>query len=514
MEYDPNPRAVAGHNEVEITEPQEGAQAMFCACEADEAWYGGAAGGGKTWGLVACGLSAFSVPMTGVIFRRTTKQLKGLVDETHELYKLAFQHPPARYVGGNDRIWYFSSGAKLELAHLQLEKNMIDWDGIPIDLLMFDELPHFTFNQYHYLRSRNRGLGYVRPFTRGTFNPNVDSWTTPIVYDWLDKKKEYANPEMAGVIKYYLTRDDNTRFYLYDPEELLEWWKNNNREAWDACRPYPRNSPLAGQDWHWKRPVPTSFTFIPASLDDNPILEQRNPGYRGTLMSGTLVERARKLHGNFLIREAAGNMFKREWCRDIENDLQFIKEEDVPWDTLTLCRGWDLAATEKTPSNNPSWTCGTLIGRCRKTGMFYVLDHKYFQHSFGRVRQMIVQTAKSDPKNTLVSIPQDPGQAAVGQKRDFTNLLAGYTFIITPEARSEATDDRSAKVSRFNPFSAMAYAKNVRIMEGDWNERFCGTLEAFPDGVIKDDADSTSRAFDGLMNNIPTDYGRMSGRVK
>jgi hypothetical protein len=40
--------------------------------------------------------------------------------------------------------WHWPSGAKVKMAHLEYEKNLQDWQGSQVPLIVFDELPHFT----------------------------------------------------------------------------------------------------------------------------------------------------------------------------------------------------------------------------------------------------------------------------------------------------------------------------------------------------------------------------------
>ena len=69
--------------------PQPGPQEAFLASSADIAIYGGAAGGGKSWGLLLEGVRHVSNPEFGAVyFRRTMPQIKnegGLWDESEKL---------------------------------------------------------------------------------------------------------------------------------------------------------------------------------------------------------------------------------------------------------------------------------------------------------------------------------------------------------------------------------------------------------------------------------------------
>ncbi len=62
--------------------PLDGPQAQALASEADETFYGGAAGGGKSDCLLGC---AMTEHQDAIIFRREYPQLRGLVKRSREI---------------------------------------------------------------------------------------------------------------------------------------------------------------------------------------------------------------------------------------------------------------------------------------------------------------------------------------------------------------------------------------------------------------------------------------------
>src|SRR4051794_4864080 len=77
--------------------PQPGPQTMFLTTPADIAGYGGAAGGGKSFGLLLEALRHIHNPDFGwVIFRRTYPEIKnegGLWDDSSDLFPLIGGEP-------------------------------------------------------------------------------------------------------------------------------------------------------------------------------------------------------------------------------------------------------------------------------------------------------------------------------------------------------------------------------------------------------------------------------------
>lgn len=179
-----------------------------------------------------------------------------------------------------------------------------------------------------------------------------------------------------------------------------------------------------------------------------------------------------------------GGMFKRAWFKTVRA---------APAAVRASCRGWDLAATEKTQTNNPAFTVGLRLSVDAK-GCYFIEDVQRDRGSPAMVEQMILATAKSDSMarpGTRVSIPQDPGQAAKSQVMAFSKLLAGFDIRFTPESGD--------KEERATPVSAQAEAGNIFIVEGPWNEAFLSELAVFPAANHKDQVDALSRAFAELL---------------
>lgn len=266
--------------------PQKGFQETVLACKADIAIVGGAAGCGKTFlMLIEAVRNNKNARFGAVIFRRTTVQIKnegGLWDESEKLYP---------YLGGVPKEsalqWQFRSGSKIKFAHMEYEKNKIDWQGAQICMIGFDELTHFTEGQFWYLFSRNRSDCGIKPYIRATCNPDPDSWVAKLIAWWIDQDTGFPIPARSGVIRYF-ARDDNTII-----------WGDTIAEVQDQAPHLFKIRELRDRDMG---SLIKSFTFISGSIYDNEIFIDKDPGYLGNLLSLQAEERSRLLEGNWLIR--------------------------------------------------------------------------------------------------------------------------------------------------------------------------------------------------------------------
>jgi hypothetical protein len=239
-------------------------QREFLGASADIAVYGGAAGGGKSWALVYDPIRHVRVPgFTGIIFRRTSPEITnagGLWDEAQELY------PAAGGKAVQDRLEYrFKPKARISFRHLEHEADKLGYQGSQICYLAFDELTHFTESMFFYLLSRNRSKCGVRPYVRGTTNPQPGWVKSRLLAPWVDEEFK-GTPARPGEIR---------------------WFRRIGGEiTW-----VPEGTPRA-----------KSVTFIPARVTDNKALLDANPEYVDNLEALPDVERERLLNGNWRVR--------------------------------------------------------------------------------------------------------------------------------------------------------------------------------------------------------------------
>ncbi len=450
-----------------VLAPQPGPQTALLSSPADVIVYGGEVGGGKSWGLLFGAARHIDVPgYSAVIFRRESTQVTGpgsLWEESAGLYGAMGGKPI-----GNRLEWRFRTSdpkrdAIIAFGHLQYERDKQNHQGRAYAFLGFDEATHFTESQFLYLLSRNRSTCGVTPRVRMTTNPEPDSWVARLISWWWDQKTGYPIPERDGVVRYMARVGDD--FVLGDTGADV------------AAR--------SGQ------PAETikSLTFIRSRLDDNQVLNYRDPGYRARVELLPKVERDRLLGGNWLVKAVGGEYFEKPW---------FEVVEAAPTNTTKRVRAWDLAATKPGPKNrDPDWSIGLLVSVDSKRTV-YIEDMVALRDQPHGVDQAILNTASQDGRATIQCFWQDPGAAGKSDLARRKRELMGYS------TDSLVAASGKGKVAWAIPVSSYAKAGNIKVVRGDWNGQFFQQLEGFPAPDCHDDVvDALSLAYNKLsIDNV------------
>lgn len=249
-----------------IFTPNPGPQTEFLAAAEREVLYGGSAGGGKTFSLIADPMRYFDNPnFNGLILRRTNDELREIIWKTQELYPKAFKG--AKWQEKKSQ-WVFPSGARLWLTYLERDEDVLRYQGQAFSYIAFDELTqHPTPFAWNYMRSRLRTTDPNLPiFMRGTTNPGGPG------HSWV--KQMFIDPAPA-----------NTPFIATDLETGEE---------------------LRYPDTHPEKPGQPLFKrrFIPASLYDNPYLAN-DGAYEANLLSLPEMQRRQLLEGDWAVATGA-----------------------------------------------------------------------------------------------------------------------------------------------------------------------------------------------------------------
>ena len=265
--------------------PNKGPQTEFLAASEREVLYGGAAGGGKSYGLLADPMRYFSNPnFSGLILRRSVDELRELVWKSQELYPKAFKG--AKW-GEKKSQWSFPSGAKLWFSYLDRDQDVLRYQGQSFSYIAVDELTQYpSAFCWNYLRSRLRTTDPTLPIhMRATTNPGG------IGHSWV--KRCFVDPAPA-----------NTKFIAQDiesGEDLV----------------YPEGHEKAGEPLFYRR-------FIPASLVDNPYLMEGGQ-YEANLLSLPEMQRRQLLEGDWAVADGAA-------FSEFRQSIHVIEPYDIPHD--------------------------------------------------------------------------------------------------------------------------------------------------------------------------------------
>lgn len=216
-----------------------GPQTMALESDADELYYGGGAGGGKSDLLLGYALSR---ARSGIVFRRQFKQLEGPEGLIERSKKIVGK---SEHFNNSRMIWRLGE-RMLEFGAVDHEDDKEKYQGRAHDFKGFDEITQFTESQYIYLTAwaRTTVLGQrVRVIACGNPPQTTEGeWVIQRWAPWLDES--HPNPAAPGELRWF-ARVDNEDVECDGPE------------------PFEHNGEMI---------QPSSRTFIPARVTDNPYL--------------------------------------------------------------------------------------------------------------------------------------------------------------------------------------------------------------------------------------------------
>jgi hypothetical protein len=242
--------------------PNPGPQSDAYRCEADELFYGGQAGGGKT--DLGLGL-ALTAHKRSLILRRIHKDAVKLVERVGEIL--------GNRDGYNGQLQRWKLGPRvIEFAGCEHEDDKQRFKGDPHDFIYFDEGTDFVFAQYRFIIGWNRSsvAGQRCRVVVGSNPPTTSEglWVIKHWAPWLDRM--HPRPAQPGELRWFTTGPDGEDVEV------------------DGRGPHP----MGGE-----QVLARSRTYLPARLSDNPDLAET--GY-GAVLAGLPPElRAAYRDGNF-----------------------------------------------------------------------------------------------------------------------------------------------------------------------------------------------------------------------
>lgn len=297
-------------------------QGIALTSKAQELFYGGAAGGGKSH-LLRVAAIAFCYDIPGLqtyLFRRVFPDLwKNHMSGPTSFFCLLSNWIEQKLVKINisKSAIEFWNGSIIHLCHCQYEKDVYKYQGAEIHLLLIDELTHFVKSMYSFLRSRVRLGGLHIPEKYKGIFPRIICSGNPggIGHNWV--KHDFI--DFASVFEIKQAAIDEGGM---------------------------------------------TRQFIPALLEDNPTMAETDPDYENRLQGLGNKELVRGMrYGDWDI--VAGGMFDDVWDRNVHIVMPF----EIPL-TWRIDRSFDWGSSK--PYSVGWWAesdgCDiTINGRARST---------------------------------------------------------------------------------------------------------------------------------------------------
>lgn len=277
--------------------PQEGPQKEAFYSEADELFYGGAAGGGKTDLMIGLATSEASPHQKSIIFRRSYGETKDIVSRIESLYD------NVKFKAGNAmRFDGLPFNKTLEVGSVPNFQEAKKYKGRPHDLKLFDEVSDIPEQVYTFL------IGWTRTTEKNVPTRVVAAGNPPTTSEgrwvirrwgaWLDST-DVNYPVPYGELRWFATLDGID--IMITPEISDEG---------------SRGLPFTYTDKNGNKEVifPKSRTFIPAKLEDNKYQDNQ---YRAVLQSMPEPYRSQLLYGDFGIsmQEDPWRVVPLDWIR-------------------------------------------------------------------------------------------------------------------------------------------------------------------------------------------------------
>ena len=190
--------------DLQITKKQQ----TFINATADETLYGGAAGGGKSYGQLIDAL-LYALKYSGsrqLILRNSFPELN------RSLILVSITLFPVGVCAYNQstHVWKFKNKSIIEFGYLENDGDVQQYQSAEYDVIRFDELTHFTEFQYTYMISRLRGANDFPKQMKSTSNPGSKG------HVWV--KTRFIDP----VVPEQVHVDETGRTFVFIPAKVQE----------------------------------------------------------------------------------------------------------------------------------------------------------------------------------------------------------------------------------------------------------------------------------------------------
>ena len=421
----------------------------------DEILFGGAAGGGKSFALVADVYEYCKLPKaSALLFRRTFPELQeSIINKALEFYPLE-----SYKYNSSEKIMTFVNGSRLKFGYLENENDKFRYQGGEWGYIGFDELTHFSETQYLYMKSRNRNTKGYPNVMRGTSNPGGK------YHDWVkDRFIDKAKP-------------------------------NEIRETIEEVG---------------EKKYVTKLLYIPSLLKDNPNLNEDE--YTKSLMHLPDIEREALLNGNWEL--SFGEIFKRSDFKVITEEqfkLMTNFEVDEDWEleegygetSLINYMTVDVAVTNSKTSDSSAFTIGCIDPN----------NNKYVKKSAAKKllsNDLLEQTLKYARDYECMEIGIEDSAVS---KTFIENLQDAIYIRNLPYVITKLKPNGRNKEARIQQYILSAMNQNRLYFIDKVDEDLISEAINFPNAIHDDLLDSTAY-FIEMGNNLLSRNGTITNAI-
>ena len=406
-----------------------------------EVLFGGAAGPGKSVGLLIAAAQYVDVPNYSALVLRKSYRDLALPGALMHLSHQWWDHTKAHWDGQNHK-WTFPSGAVIQFGYLEHDGDELRYQSSQYQFIGFDELTQFREHQYLYMFSRmRRDLSSQIPLRmRGATNPGGPG------HEWVKNRFKLPSGQTGQPNRVFVPAklDDNPFLDIKSYEEglgqLADVTYQQLREGdWDAT--------ISGGKFY-----PDWFTII----DRRDIPERK--------------------HWERIVRH---------W--DLGSQAATTDQPDPDYTA-----GCKMIRTNRLPTREYQWYQET--GNPIPPPPYYIVAHvKRFRGDPGLVEETIADQAAGDGYWVPVSIEQERGASGKGLIASYRKHVLSQCERVIGLWASEGKDQR-ARIA-----AGRSKEGRVFVVDGDWTVPFINELSLFGvDGVHDDQVDSFSGCFKAM----------------